>query len=109
MSVDLRQLSLLRTLLDIHDMEQDDKLSAYLELAESAVLQRLYPYADDDGEYTVPVRYSSTVVEIAQYLYNKAGAEGETSHSENGIARSYESGSIPESMLKRIVPFVGVI
>jgi hypothetical protein len=47
-------------------------------------------------------------VEIAAYLLNKRGAEGQTSHSENGISRGYESGSIPESMLSDVLPFVGI-
>ena len=34
----------------------------------------------------------------------KEGAEGEYSHSENGISRSYDSADYPEAMLKRIVP-----
>lgn len=34
----------------------------------------------------------------------KEGAEGEYSHSENGISRSYDSAGYPESMLKQIVP-----
>ena len=42
-------------------------------------------------------------------MLNKRGAEGQTSHSENGISRSYENADIPESMLKSIIPFCGVL
>ena len=48
-------------------------------------------------------------IEIAVYLYNKQGAEGQTAHSENGISRTYESADVPESMLRGIAPFVGGI
>lgn len=34
----------------------------------------------------------------------KEGAEGEKSHSENGILRVYDSSSYPENMLREIVP-----
>ena len=49
-----------------------------------------------------------TQVEIAVYLMNKRGAEGESAHSENGVSRTYENGDVPASMLRGIVPMVGV-
>ena len=84
-------------------------LSAYLLLAKQAVLLRLYPYVTDTSEIAVPARYHGVQVEIAAYMLNKRGAEGEKSHSENGISRSYESGDIPESLLRCIIPMAGVI
>jgi len=48
-------------------------------------------------------------LEIATYLLNKRGAEGQTAHSENGISRSYESADVPSSMLNQIVPHCGII
>lgn len=82
-------------------------LSTYLLLAKQAVLLRLYPYKDS-SEGEVPVKYHGVQVEIAAFLLNKRGAEGEKAHSENGITRSYESGDIPDSLLRRIVPMAGV-
>lgn len=89
------------------DASDDALLLMYLTDAERAILNRLYPM--DDTPHTVPTRYESRQVEIAAYLYNKRGAEGETSHNENGISRSYENGSIPTSMLSDIIPFGRVI
>jgi hypothetical protein len=57
----------------------------------------------------VPDKYATNQVEIACYLLNKRGAEGETYHSENGINRSYENADVPESMLSRVLPFAGVL
>ena len=54
-------------------------------------------------------RYDTLQCEIAAYMLNKRGAEGQTSHSENGISRSYENADIPSSMLKVVTPHVGVI
>lgn len=87
---------------------EDDLLLMYLTDAERAILNHLYPM-DKDVDHTLPTRYESRQVEIAAYLYNKRGAEGEISHNENGINRSYESASIPDSMLKSIVPFASVL
>ena len=89
------------------DANDDALLLMYLTDAERAILNRLYPM--DDTPHTVAVRYESRLIEIAAYLYNKRGAEGETSHDENGISRSYENGSIPTSMLSDIIPYGSVL
>lgn len=88
----------------ITDEQDNDILSAYLDIAGAKILERVYPYKHDD-EISVPVKYQSTQIEIAAYLLNKRGAEGESAHSENGINRSYESASVPASMLKHVVPY----
>ena len=85
----------------------DDVLSTYLTLAKSVVLSKAYPYGT--GEEEIPVMYESTQVEIAAYMLNKRGAEGETAHSENGVSRSYEDGDLPPTLLRRITPMVGVL
>lgn len=66
-----------------------------------------YPY--DDTVTEVPDRYAYTQLEIAVYLMNKRGAEGQTAHSENGISRSYEDGDVPPSLLREIVPCASLI
>lgn len=103
--IDFNKIDELRGMIDTK--EDDSTLLAYLHIAESAVLERKYPY--DPSATCVPPRYEGRVLEIAAYLLNKRGAEGQTSHSENGVSRSYESASIPESMLSDITPCVGVI
>ena len=84
----------------------EDVLSMYLELAQNIVLQKAFPYGD--GTEAMPSKYDSVHVEIAAYMMNKRGAEGETVHLENGVSRHYEDGAIPPSLLRRIVPYVGV-
>jgi len=100
------KLQTLKLLTGATDSE-DDLLLALLSLAEGKILERLYPY--DHSKETVPARYVGKQIEIAVYLYNKQGAEGQTAHSENGISRTYESADVPESMLRGIAPFVGGI
>lgn len=87
--------------------DTDEVLSTYLKLAGMKIIAKAYPYKTDVTE--VPVQYDLLQVEIAAYMLNKRGAEGETSHSENGISRSYENADIPDSMLKAITPYCGVI
>lgn len=103
------KLKLLRTMVGQTDDANwtDAVLLAYLDIAGRAIIRRAYPYKDTVTE--VPDKYNTLQCEIATYLLNKRGAEGETSHSENGISRSYESASIPDSMLKSVIPFGAVV
>lgn len=104
------KVTLLRTMVgQTEDSENwtDEVLLAYLDIAGREIIRRAYPYKDDVTE--VPAKYDTLQCEIANYLLNKRGAEGETAHSENGISRSYENGGVPESMLKAVTPFCGVI
>ena len=73
----------------------DDVISAYLFMAGKRVIALCCP--DDTTE--VPERWDALHVDITVYMLNKRGAEGESSHSENGIGRSYESADVPPSLL----------
>lgn len=102
-----KRLATLKTMIGNSDNPTDNTLTVYLSLAEDTVMNRLYPFGWE-GKF-LPHKYDYKVCEIACYLYNKRGAEGQTAHSENGISRSYEGASVPESMLTDITPFVGVV
>ena len=99
------KLKLLRAMVGESDTEE--VLLAYLNIAGSKILNRAYPYGTEETE--VPSRYDFLQCEIAAYMLNKRGAEGQTSHSENGISRSYESADVPESLLGAVTPMVGVL
>lgn len=100
---DEEKLTMLKSMTEETD---NDVLYTYLTLAKGVVLSRAYPYTEEDK---VPEKYDTVHVEIAAYMLNKRGAEGETAHSENGVSRSYEDGDIPPTLLRRILPMAGVI
>lgn len=85
----------------------DSTVSAYLGIAGNKICRKVYPF--DPTITEVPDQYHFLQVEIAVYLLNKRGAEGEAAHSENGISRTYENGDVPPSMLRQIVPMCGVL
>lgn len=87
--------------------DSDEVLSTYLSFAGSKILAKAYPYRNDVTE--IPTQYAYLQVEIAAYMLNKRGAEGQTSHTENGVSRGYENGDVPSSMLKSVIPCCGVI
>ena len=87
--------------------DTDEVLSAYLLIAGKKIITRAYPYKSDVTE--VPTQYDTLQCEIAAYLMNKRGAEGQTGHTENGIQRQYENADVPASMLKSVTPYCGAV
>ena len=53
--------------------------------------------------------YLSTLAMAVVDIMAKVGAEGELSHSENGISRSYENAYISNSIFKDVLPFVKIL
>ena len=106
---EVEKLALLRVMVGQPDEGDwsDDVLISYLAIAGRKIINRAYPY--DDTVEEVPRRYGYLQCDIAAYLLNKRGAEGQTAHSENGVNRSYESADVPESMLSEVTPHVGVM
>lgn len=87
---------------------EDDLLRELLASAESAIMTRRFPFGYDPENVEMPERYEDLKIRIALDMYNRIGAEGQTTHSENGVQRTYESGWISESLLNEVVPKVGV-
>jgi hypothetical protein len=65
-------------------------------------MARRYPFEDFPGE--LEGRYLDLQLRIAADLYAKAGAEGETSHSENGVSRAYSNAWASEELLSEVTP-----
>lgn len=49
-------------------------------------------------------KYLTTQIAIAIEIYNKRGAEGQGSHTENGISRVYVNGDISHHLIRKITP-----
>lgn len=50
-------------------------------------------------------KYAHLIIPLCEYAYSKKGAEGETSHDENGVKRVYSSSSkYPKDVLMSITP-----
>lgn len=86
-----------------------DILGIYLDIAGDKILNRMYPYKESYEGFSVPDRYAMIQLNVALYLLNKRGAEGEIQHIENGIHRNYGSSDVPDGMLKDIVPYCQAI
>lgn len=88
--------------------ENAEVISAYLDMAGEAILNYADPYRNGNSE-AILERYSSLQVRAAAYYLNKRGAEGQITHSENGIQRQYEAAELPPSLLREITPIAGAV
>ena len=93
---DDQKLAILKQMLDPSDTTSDEIANAYLAAAEKAVINLAYPFGD--GSEVMPEKYEYEQIEIALYMLNKRGAEGEKLHIEEGIHRSFEVAGIPVSL-----------
>lgn len=93
----MSQLTVLKSLLEDQNAS-DDVLQFYLDNAGDIICSLR-------NSNEVEKEYLTTQIKIAIELYNKRGAEGQTSHSENGISRQYEKSDVSPSLLMNITPF----
>jgi hypothetical protein len=96
-----------RLKLRIPENNNELELVDVLESAEAVILSRRYPFGEQPEK--LEKKYEDLKVRIAVELYNKRGVEGQTSHSENGVSRSYASANVSEDLLREITPKAGVV
>ena len=88
------------------------ELSITSEIAEDEIEEALLEYYND-RHYT-PTKdepyediYAGIIVQLALSSISKAGAEGEVSHREGGVSRTYDSATnYPLKLTQKIVPLV---
>lgn len=85
---------------------EDDSAAAanYLLMAQSRIMARRYPFGVKDGA-EMPHEYDELQVELANVMWAKEGAEGESTHCEGSVKRVY---SDDEQLLSRVLPYVGL-
>ena len=87
------------------DVADKRVLEVQLVEAGSMILNKMYPFGYDEG-MEVPVRYERLQIKLAVELYTQRGADGQVSHSENGITRTWPSVS---RILAQIPSHVGSV
>lgn len=91
----------------IPEEPDDGILEEMLESAKSVIMGRRFPYGDWPDE--LERRYVDLQLRVAEDMYNRIGASGQLTHSENGVSRSWGSEWVSEQLLSEIVPLVGVV
>ena len=104
---DAEKTAMVQTLVENDSETTVEIVAVYLTLACNAMLERLFPYDSEKTATNIPSRYDSLQCELAARYFLRRGGQGEISHEENGINRTY--GTVDdEDILKRLTPFAKV-
>ncbi len=102
----------IKPILVSYGIDQDLLVDAVLELeikSAIGVINRCRRFTPVD-DILYDEKYEDKILPLAITGYLKAGAEGETVHSENGITRQYGNGNkYPKEMLQDIIPLAKII
>ena len=85
----------------------EEKLEAYLQIAEKEILAWRYSYSSQRPD-TVPEEYEMTQIQAVIAGFNLSGAENQTQHSENGIVRSFRYADMLAYIRSHVIPIAGV-
>lgn len=85
------------------EAELEDVLISARDVILSRCFVSVSSTSEEDKALALTV-HNEKVLRAAVVIYNMRGIEGQNSHSENGIARSYEDCAGMKSILQEIVP-----
>ena len=104
---DAEKITMVKALVENDPNATDAVVTVYLTIASGKMLERLYPYDTSKTVSDMPSRYDTIQCELAARLFLRRGGEGELSHEENGVNRTY--GTVDdEDLLSRLTPFAKV-
>ena len=89
---DAEKLELVKAQLNISDTSLDTTLNAYLTMAAQEILTWYYTNRGSvPANANVPYKYEITQIQAVIEGFTHSGAEGEKTHNENGINRTWKS------------------
>ena len=109
---DTEKLVMIKTMLQIEqsDTGEDALISVYIFAAAKEIIGWRYSYSAKYVDITeVPAEYEMTQISAVVSGYSQIGAENQTSHSENGIGRSFKYEDMIAYIRNHVVPIAGVI
>ena len=104
---DAEKITMVKALVESDAEATDEVVAVYLQLACSAMIERLFPYDPEKSAEDLPERYDTIQCELAARYFLRRGGQGELSHEENGINRSFASVD-DDDILKRLTPYAKV-
>ena len=104
------KLLMVKTILDIDetDTSEDYLISVYLTAASREIIAWRYSYGNTEVT-EIPNEYEMTQVFAVVAGYSIGGAEGQTSHSENGINRTFQYADMVNYIRAHVIPICRVV
>ena len=103
------KLIMVKNLLGLQDDDsEDEKISAFLESAKREIISWRFSYAGNMPS-DVPEEYEMIQVWAVVNGYSQIGAEGQATHSENGISRTFNYPDMVHHIRRSVVHKVGVL
>lgn len=90
----------------------DAELEDVLESAKGVILSRCFvsiARTPEDDKASALTEHNEKVLDAAVVIYNMRGIEGQTSHSENGVSRSFADCAGMKPILEGIIPRCDVV
>lgn len=109
-SIDVKQQ--LMNYFSLNDLDADDELSIQrltllIQLAERKVIKKRFPFGYTSEQRKEALsQYEDVIVQVVMRDFAKIGAEGESSHDENGTSRQYLS---DDELFNEIVPICKIV
>lgn len=92
-----------RLQIDTSDNSLDDYLNDLLEEANLITLNEYYGSNQVTETSKLPYRFKYIPLDVAVFLFNKTGVEGQTGHTEQGINRQYGTSGVPTELFASMV------
>jgi len=108
---DEEKLETIKTLLDDGgELPSDEKLETYITLAGQELLQWKYHLIGGVPEDVTTVPAAEEIKQIYAVVagYTQSGAEGESAHNENGVARTFRYSDMLDYIHNNVKAFVRV-
>ena len=84
--------------------ETDEEIISVALLSAGEELASAFGVFDADERTAFLDKYGAAHANAAAYYLNKRGWDFQTGHSENGVSRQFETGGLPDSILRMIPP-----
>lgn len=102
------KLEMTMALLGVSGAKYEELLEIYLRVAEKEIIAWRYSYSHS-GPSEVPPEYEMTQIYAVIVGYSQSGAEGQLSHSENGISRMFKHEDMVKYIRSNVIPLAGVM
>ena len=106
----LNKLEMIQKILEIQssDKSEIERIGVYLSAAEKEIIEWRFGLTGKKPD-EFPSEYDMVHVWAVINGFSQAGAEGQSTHSENGVARTFNYSDMIQYIHRNVRPMVGVL